>query len=154
MKFYTIIAAGFVALTALESSAYNFTFKNHLDTPMTVSAQLVGAWEPHHSIGVPAKIGQTAGEETFVFDGRFIGFCMNGNTVRLAKQGGAELVEAPIAFVSQKAYNKIMDAMATGGKTTPLGTAKVPRTVAGICGNQTFDIVLDREGNPRAIMVY
>lgn len=144
MKFYGVVALSLLALTALESNAYTFTFRNHFDFPMTVKAQLIGIAEKHHEITVPAK-----GQESFNFWGLA---CLENKTLRMAKQGES-LVELPIVYIlSQKAYDNIMADVRKNGRANQEFSTTGART--GICRDQVFDIIPDINGNPRAIMVY
>ncbi len=146
MKVYTIIAAGLIGITALNSSAYTFTFKNHVDAQVTVAMQLVGIGEPHHTKVLSAK-----GETAFNFDGGRIWFCLDSNTVKVTKQGGAE-VALPVAYISQRARDKFVSEMHATGKCS-IGSANIPHRIPGVCRNQTFDIVADMDGKLRVTMV-
>ncbi len=148
MKIYSLLAVGLIGLSTVSVRAYTFTFKNNLDIPVTVAMQLIGINEDHHTKEAPAK-----GQVSFTFDGLRMGFCLNSNTVRVTKQGGAE-VALPVLFVlSKNPYDQIMNEVRTTGKTTmPLGT--LPNKSPGICRSQIFDIIADTDGNPRVIMLY
>jgi hypothetical protein len=140
------LCVGVAFLGVVQAYAYTFTFKNNTNVVIDVAMQLVGISEDHHS-----KTIQPGTEEQFNFGGGRILFCIDTNTVKLARQR-SESVMLPVVWTTQHMYDQIMQEVRSTGKTTvTLGTAT--RRNSGWCGNKNFDIVMDSQNNLRVIMV-
>jgi hypothetical protein len=137
----------FVTCCVLNLQAHKFTFKNHLKVPVTVSLHLV-AKSDYDTKVIPAAKDGKPGEGSFGFDGWYAGFCFDSNTLKLDNK------ELPVVFTSQKIRDQILGEMMASGRTTTYALGNARHTLPGICQNQEFDIVVDRDGVTRALMVH
>jgi hypothetical protein len=136
-----------VTLCVANAHAHNFKFKNHLKVPVTVSLHLV-AKSDYDTKVIPAAKDGKPGEGSFGFDGWYAGFCFDSNTLKLDNK------ELPVVFTSQKIRDQILGEMMASGRTTTYALGNARHTLPGICQNQEFDIVVDRDGVTRALMVH